>query len=321
MLVNCVAYQDGKKLASIQPPEIHEYLRKTGCVVWVALFEPSPEEMAQIQEEFDLHPLAIEDATRGHQRPKIEEYGDSLLVVLHMLDDRGEGLQVGEVVVFAGSNYVVSVRHRTEQGFTGVRARCEREPALLGFGSAYILYAIMDSVVDRYFPILDAAESRLEEIEAQIFTTRDSRATLEALYALKQRIVTLKHATAPLLEAVGRLHGGRVPPLVARVPEYFRDVYDHLLRINQGVDGLRESVTTMMSVNLSLLTIHESEVTKRLAGYAALVAVPTLVAGVYGMNFTHMPEIDWPWGYPLAMALMVGIDLYLFRRFRKAGWL
>jgi magnesium transporter len=321
MLVNCVAYQDGKKLASIQPPEIHEYLRKTGCVVWVALFEPSPEEMAQMQEEFDLHPLAIEDATRGHQRPKIEEYGDSLLVVLHMLDDRGEGLQVGEVVVFAGSNYVVSVRHRTEQGFTGVRARCEREPDLLGFGSAYILYAIMDSVVDRYFPILDAAESRLEEIEAQIFTTKDSRATLEALYALKQRIVTLKHATAPLLEAVGRLHGGRVPPLVARVPEYFRDVYDHLLRINQGVDGLRESVTTMMSVNLSLLTIHESEVTKRLAGYAALVAVPTLVAGVYGMNFTHMPEIDWPWGYPLAMALMVGIDLYLFRRFRKAGWL
>jgi magnesium transporter len=321
VLVNCVAYQDGRKLGSIQPGEIHEYLKRPGCFVWVAMFEPEPAELETMREEFDLHPLAVEDARKGHQRPKIEEYGDSLLVVLHIVDLVDDEVVLGEVVVFAGLNYVVSVRHRTQQGFVGVRDRCEREPELLQFGPGYILYAIMDNVVDRYFPVLDAIEVELEEIEARIFTTKDTRETVEALYHVKQKVMALKHATAPLLEAVGRLHGGRVPPMVAKVPEYFRDVYDHLLRVNQMIDGLRETVTTVMAVNLSLLTIHESEVTKRLAGYAALVAVPTLIAGVYGMNFEHMPEIGWRIGYPLSIAMMVGIDLWLFWRFRKAGWL
>jgi len=192
---------------------------------------------------------------------------------------------------------------------------------LLRQGSAYVLYAIMDTVVDRYFPVLDALEVELEEVESRIFSGKNNRAIIESLYLLKQKLMTLKHAAAPLLEATSKLYGGRVPQLCAGLQEYFRDVYDHLARVNQSIDNLREMVTTAISVNLSLLTIQENEVTKRLAGYAALVAVPTMIAGVYGMNFDNMPELTWSLGYPLAVAVMAAIDGYLFYRFRKAKWL
>ncbi|MGA0033108.1 MAG: magnesium and cobalt transport protein CorA, partial [Burkholderiales bacterium] len=196
-----------------------------------------------------------------------------------------------------------------------------REPELMRHGTGYILYALIDAVVDRYFPILDSLETRLEDIEDRIFAGTSPRANIEALYGIKQDLMTLKHATAPLLEAIGKLHGGRVPQVCSGLGEYFRDVSDHLVRINQSIDAAREMVTTAISVNLSLITLQENEVTKRLAGYAALVAVPTLIAGIYGMNFQHMPELAWQWGYPLAIGAMVVIDGYLFYRFRKAKWI
>ena len=321
MLVNCVAYQEGRKLADIQPREIHEYVRRPECFIWVALYEPTPEELETMQREFGLHELAVEDARHGHQRPKIEEYGDSLFVVLHTVELAGDELKVGEVDICVGPNYVLSVRSGTEQGFAEVRARSEREPDLLRQGSAYVLYAIMDTVVDRYFPVLDALEDELEEVEKRIFSGKNNRAIIESLYVLKQKLMTLKHATGPLLEASSKLYGGRVPQLCAGLQEYFRDVYDHLIRVNQSIDTLREMVITALSVNLSLLTMQGSEVTKRLAGYAALVAVPTMIAGIYGMNFEYMPELTWSLGYPLTMAVTVAIDGYLFYRFRKAKWL
>jgi magnesium transporter len=175
--------------------------------------------------------------------------------------------------------------------------------------------------VDRYFPVLDALEVELEHVEERIFSGRSVRANIEALYALKQKLMTLQHAVVPLLEGVGKLYGGRVPHVCAGMQEYYRDVYDHLVRINQSIIGLREMVITAISVNLSMITLQENETTKRLASYAALVAVPTMIAGVYGMNFKHMPELDWVWGYPLAVASMVLIDTHLFFRFRKAKWL
>jgi len=321
MLVNCVAYQEGRKLADIQPQEIHEYVRRPECFVWVALYETAREELETMQQEFGLHALAVEDVQHGHQRPKIEEYGNSLFVVLHTVELAGEELSVGEVDVFVGPNYVLSVRSHTERGFADVRARSEREPELLRQGSAYVLYAIMDAVVDRYFPALDALEDELEEVEKRIFSGQNNRAMIESLYILKQKLMTLKHATGPLLEASSKLYGGRVPQLCAGLQEYFRDVYDHLVRVNQSIDSLREMVTTAISVNLSLLTMQGSEVTKRLAGYAALVAVPTLIAGVYGMNFDDMPELAWHLGYPFTVATMVAIDGYLFYRFRRSKWL
>jgi magnesium transporter len=321
MLVNCVVYQDGKKLADIAQGEIHDYLAKPGTFVWVALRDASDDELKEMSRQFDLHELAVEDAHHGHQRPKIEEYGTELFTVLHVVEPAGEELRVGEVSIFTGLNYVLSIRNRTEQGFLGVRTRCEQEPELLRHGSGYVLYALMDSVVDRYFPVLDAIETELEAIEGRIFANTAPRANIEALYYVKQKITTLKHATAPLMDAVGKLYGGRVPQVCHGMGEYFRDVYDHLVRLNQSLDSLRDTVSTAIQVNLAMITIGESEVTKRLAAYAALVAVPTMVAGVYGMNFEHMPELKWLWGYPFAVSLMVVIDVVLFFRFRKAGWL
>jgi magnesium transporter len=321
MLVNCAAYQEGKKLGDIATGDIPLYVSQPGCFVWVALRDATGDELADMQERFGLHELAVEDARHGHQRPKIEEYGDSLFVVLHTVEPGAQDLAVGEVSVFVGRNFVLSVRSRTQQGFAAVRARCEREPELLRQGTGYVLYALMDTVVDRYFPVLDDLEVELEAIERRIFGGGSQRANIEDLYGLKQKLMTLKHAVAPLLEASGKLYGGRVPMACAGMHDYFRDIYDHLFRINQTIDSIRDMVTTAMSVNLSLVAIHDNEVTKRLAAYAALLGVPTMIAGIYGMNFDHMPELKWGLGYPLTLAMMVAIDVYLFRRFRKSGWL
>jgi magnesium transporter len=321
MLVNCVAYRDGRKLADIGIDEISNYVSQPDTLVWVALAEASDAELAKMQREFGLHELAVEDAQSGHQRPKVEEYGDSLFVVLQTVELEGRELRMGEMDVFVGPNYVLSIRTRTRRGFADVRARCEREPELLKQGPGFVLYALMDSVVDRYFPVLDRLETELEGLEEQMFAGGLARRSLQELYGLKQRLMTLKHATAPLLDAVGRLYGGRVPRVCAGTQEYYRDVFDHLQRINQSIESGREMIATAISVSLSLITLQENEFTKRLAGVAALVAVPTMIAGIYGMNFRHMPELGWTFGYPLALGLMVAIDGYIFYRLRKAGWI
>ena len=321
MLINCVVYEEGRKLADIDFREIHTYLARPACFVWVALKDATEAELEQMRGEFDLHALAVEDARHGHQRPKIEEYGDQLFVVLHTVEVAGDELNVGEVDIFVGRNFVLSARSRTERGFQEVRARVEREPDLLRYGAGYVLYALMDAVVDRYFPVLDAIEAQLEKIEDRLFGASSPRENIEALYYVKQKLTTVKHAAAPLLETVGKLFGGRVPQVCGGLGEYFRDVYDHLNRINQSIDAARETVNTAIQVALAMVNMGHGEVTKRLAAYAALVAVPTMIAGVYGMNSKHMPELDWTLGYPVSIALMAGIDAFLFTRFRKAGWL
>ena len=325
MLVNCVAYENGKKLADIPVAEISDYVSRPDCFVWVALFDPTQEEMDEMALEFKLHPLAVEDGRKGHQRPKIDEYDDSLLAVLQTVEappDPGQpGLVVGELDIFVGPNYILSVRHRTKQGFASVRARCEREPELLRFGSGFVFYALMDTVVDRYFPILEGLESELEEIEEHIFVGHSARSNIKALYALKQKLMVLKHAVDPLMEASGKLYGGRVPHLCSGMQEYFRDVYDHLHRIHGTIEGIREMLTTAIQVNLGMISLSENEVTKKLAAWAAIIAVPTMVAGIYGMNFKHMPELDWEYGYFVSIVMMALADLYLYYRFKKARWL
>jgi len=326
MLISCVAYQNGRKLADIPKEDISEYVSRPDCFVWVAMFEPSLEELEEMAEEFSLHELAVDDARHGHQRPKIEEYGDSLFAVLHTIEqvksaDGSEELRTGEVDVFVGPNYVLSVRHRTQVGFSAVRARTEREPELLRNGSGYVFYALMDNVVDRYFPIIDALESELETIEEQIFVRGEARSNIESLYALKQKLMTLKHAVVPLMAATGRLYGGRVPQICSGMGEYFRDVYDHLHRIHSSIEGIREMLTTAIQVNLGMISLSESEVTKKLAAWAAIIAVPTMIAGVYGMNFEFMPELKSPFGYPLALLAMIGIDVYLYFHFKNVKWL
>lgn len=321
MLINCVAYQEGKRLDNIHVEEISDYLKQRNCFVWVALKDAEPGELEQMQHEFGLHELAVEDAHAGHQRPKIEEYGDSLFAVMHTVEMVDDELNVGEVDVFVGENYVLSTRNRCQQGFLGVRARCEREPHHLVQGSAFVFYALMDAVVDRYFPVMVALETELETIEDQIFTKGSQRANIERLYALKRKVTQLKHAVAPLLEAVGKLDGGRVPPIVANTKDYFRDVHDHLYRINTSIDSIRDTISTAIQVNLSMVSIDESEVNKRLAAWAAIFAVATAFVGIWGMNFEHMPELKWKYGYPVALGVVTVICFYLHYRFKKSGWL
>jgi magnesium transporter len=322
MLISCVAYQDGTKLGDIPVAQIPEYVNRPHCFVWVALNDPTADELALMQKAFDLHPLAVEDALVGHQRPKVEEYGDSLFAVLHLVEPAEGEYRVGELAIFAGSNYILSARSRSQKGFSEVRARCEREPKLLRQGPGFVLYALTDAVVDRYFPILDGLEDELDVIEQRIFAPEGApRANIESLYALKQRLMVMKHAVAPLLEGISNLSGARVPVLCAKITEYFRDIYDQLQRLNQTADSVRDTIATAISVNLSMVTLQENETMKRLAAYAALLAVPTMIAGIYGMNFEHMPELKWRYGYGISLLFMAAIDVYLYFRFKKAKWL
>lgn len=321
MLLNCVAYQGGRRLRELPVENLREYLHLPDCFLWVALKDPDPTELKQVQSEFGLHELAVEDALHGNQRPKIEEYGDSLFVVVHIIEMVNGELLVGELDVFVEENYVVSVRNRSTHGFLGVRERCEREPHLMKQGSAFVLYALMDAVVDRYFPVIDALESELDRVEEQIFVKGSERANIERLYQLKRQVTVLKHAVAPLMEAASKLHGGRVPRICMNSQEYFRDVYDHLYRINTSIDNIRDTIGTAIQVNLSMVTIEESEVNKRLAAWAAIFAVATAFVGIWGMNFEFMPELKWKYGYPAALGVVALVCGYLYRRFRKSGWL
>jgi magnesium transporter len=324
MLINCVVYQNGTKLADIAVSEISDYISRPDAFVWVALQDATPAELEEMQHEFGLHELAVEDAQHGHQRPKIEEYGASLFSVLHLVEpmpDKPGELNVGEVDVFTGRNYVLSVRNRSQKGFLGVRERCEREPELLRHGSGFVLYALMDAVVDRYFPILDELETELETIEKEIFTKGTARSNIERLYELKGRVMVLKHAVAPLQEGASKLHGGRVPQICSGVQDYFRDVVDHLSRINSLIDNMRDTIGTAIQVNLAMVTIEESEVTKKLAAWASIFAVCTAFVGVWGMNFEQMPELKWRYGYPMALSIIVATCGILYWRFKRARWL
>ncbi len=322
MLINCVVYRAGSKLADISIAEISDYLKQPDCFVWVALRDADDAELSLMQDEFDLHDLAVEDAMHGHQRPKIEEYGHVVFAVLHLIEySPTDDLISGEVHLFAGTNFVLSVRNRSTQGFLGVRERCEREPELLQQGAGFVLYALMDAVVDRYFPLADALEGELETIEDRIFERNSGRSNVERLYELKRKVTTLRHAVAPLLDAMGKLHGGRVPQVCAASEAHFRDVADHLARLQTTIDTIRDTIGTAIQVNLSMVTIEENDVTKKLAAWAGIFAVATFFVGVWGMNFQHMPELASPWGYPVALAVIAGTCGLMYWRFRRVGWL
>lgn len=321
MLINCVAYQDGQRLASLDIEAVSDYLEQPDCFVWVALRDATPDELDKMREEFGLHELAIEDARHGHQRPKLEEYGDTLFVVMHLIEHDGEQYQRGEIHVFVGRNFVLSIRNHSRQDFLGVRERCEKSPGLMKAGAGFVLYALLDAVVDRYFSIIDHLETRLEAIEARIFVKGSAKANIAELYALKREVMDLKHAAAPLMEVASRLAGSRAPAVCAGSRDYYRDVHDHLERINASIDASREMIGTAIQVNFSMVAIEENEVNKRLAAWGGIFAVATAFAGIWGMNFAHMPELAWEYGYPAALATIATACTLLYRRFKRVGWL
>lgn len=321
MLINCVAYQNGVKLAEPSIEDISEYLKQPDCLVWVALRDATDAELDKMQEEFGLHDLAVEDARHGHQRPKIEEYGETLFVAMHLVEVVHPELTVGEISIFAGHNFILSVRNRSSRSLLGVRERCQREPELLRLGSGFVLYALMDAVVDLYFPVIDELESQLEAIEEHLFDKGAALTNIEQLYELKRKVVVLKHAVTPMMEATGKLSGGRVPAVCATTQHYFRDVFDHLTRINATIDAMRDTISTAILVCQSTVGIEQNEINKRLAAWAGIFAVATAFAGIWGMNFEHMPELKFEYGYPLALLAISAMCGYLYYRFKRSGWL
>ncbi|MGH7133860.1 MAG: magnesium/cobalt transporter CorA [Phycisphaerales bacterium] len=321
MVVNCAAYSDGRRVANIPLDDISEVLKVEGQFVWVGLNEPDESLLRKIQEEFGLHDLAVEDALAAHQRPKLEEYGDGLFIVMRTAELQSDELRFGETHIFVGPRYVVSVRHGSSSSYAPVRARCESTPQLLRKGPGFVLYALMDAIVDHYFPITEALEERLDHIEEVIFGGEPDRAAIEHIYELKRDMLVIKRAVSPMVDICNRLMRFDRPLIPEDARPYFRDVYDHVIRINETVDTLRELVTSALEAKLSLVSVSQSEITKKLAAWAAILAVPTMVAGVYGMNFDFMPELHWKYGYFVVTGGMAAICVFLYWRFKRAEWL
>ncbi len=321
MIMKCVAYQNGISIGDVTIEDISEVLKQEHTFVWLGLLEANRELLIKIQEEFGLHDLAIEDACAAHQRPKIEEFGESLFMVLHTAHLVGDEVKFGETHIFLGQRFLVTVRHGYSRSHSKIRARCEAMPKQLAKGPGFALYSIMDFIVDNYVPVIDGLQARFDELESAIFQYQPSRQTMEGLYELKRELMLLEGAITPVIDICNelmRLHN-TVIPKEGRV--YFRDVADHVKRIDQKIHGMREMLVAAMGVHLTFETVRQNEVVKRLAGWGAILAIPTMVFSWYGMNFRHMPELDWQYSYPVVVGGVALGSLLLYWRLKKAGWL
>ncbi|MGC1240280.1 MAG: magnesium/cobalt transporter CorA [Chryseosolibacter sp.] len=321
MIVDCAEYFEGKRVAKVEVAHINEVLQKLNRFIWIGMQEPDDAMLKTIQKEFGLHDLAIEDALRAHQRPKIESYGETLFVVLRTVQMKERRVELGETHFFIGHNFIVSVRHGSSIAYVDVRARCESTPHLLAKGPAFALYALMDSIVDQYFPVISALEDDLTAIEENIFHEKLRRDNTARIYHLKRQLLDVKRSVSPLIDICNRLMRFDLKLIDDETKPYFRDIYDHAVRINEMVDNSRELLSAALEANLSMISISQNEVAKRFAGWAALIGVPTMIAGIYGMNFSHMPELAWEWSYPVVIAGTIAICLFLYMRFKRSGWL
>ena len=319
-IVCCVAYRNGVRLRELELDAIPDTLHQPDVLVWLGLHEPDESLMRRVQALFDLHDLAVEDAYRAHQRPKLEIYGEGLFVVLHTVQLVGNAPAFGETHIFAGPGYLLTVRHGASSPYTPVRDRCSELPELLKLGPGLPLYALMDYVVDHYAPLVHHFEDRLQSLEESMFKGRLDRDAAEAIYDLKSEVMKLRRAVVPVADICGSLveHAALIP---APLHLHFRDVRDHALRISDAIDAQREMLSTVLAVNLSLTQLKQNEVMKRLAGWGAILAIPTMVGGIYGMNFDHMPELHWRYGYPAVLGVVLLGCVLVYRRLKQAGWL
>ncbi len=323
MVVNCVAYgADGRRLPDIDFEQISDVLaRDDGSFVWVGLYEPDEVLMDKLQEEFGLHDLAVEDAHNAHQRPKIEIYGDSLFVVLNTAQAVKGCVQFGETHAFLGKRYLVTIRHGASLSYVPARVRCEREPDMMALGPSYPLYAMLDFIVDNYMPVVSDFQSELKKLEKDIFAEDYRRETIQQLYNLKQELTTLRLAVSPLQDILNQLQRFHPNLVHEDVRVYFRDVFDHVVRVNEATDTMRELLTAAMGVNLALVTVAQGEIVKRLAGWAGLLAVPTLMASWYGMNFHNMPELSGRYSYGILIGATLSVCVVLYFALKRARWL
>ena len=320
-VVASAAYVGGRRVAEIPIAEAGEWSRKPGHVVWIGLHEPGLDLLRQVQKEFGLHDLAIEDALKAHQRPKLEQYGEALFIVLRtaqMLDGR---IAFGETHLFVGQGYVVSVRHGASTSYTTVRERCEAAPKSLSEGEDFILYAILDFIVDNYMPVIEAVQSEVEQIEDDILAERPTQIHVPRLYQLRRDLLRLRNAAVPLVEVCRRLEMPGLPGIDAVMYPHFRDVSDHIRRVQEEIESLREVLAFAFETSLMTGQAQQTEITRKLAAWAAILAVPTAVAGIYGMNFDVMPELQWRYGYALVLTVIIAVCTWLYWRFRRNGWL
>jgi magnesium transporter len=322
-IVDMAVYKDGKREDDVSLEDAFESCRAPGTLVWIGLYDPTPDEFDSVRREFGLHELAVEDAMKGHQRPKLELYGeDQLFVVLKTARYfEPDTLEFGEILMFVGDQYVVTVRHGEATPLHDVRLSLEGRPEMLKCGTGAVMHAVMDKVVDDYTPVLTNLDVDITELEAQAFGDAPTAGLTERIYRLKRQVINLHRATAPLTEPLGRLSDGRYPHVDESLRPYFRDVYDHVLRAVQTADQYRELLTSILEANLTQVSVRQNEQMRQISAWAAIVAVPTLIAGIYGMNFRNMPELHWRIGYPAAVALMVAISAGLYGYFRRINWL
>ncbi|NPC96376.1 magnesium/cobalt transporter CorA [Nocardioides sp. zg-DK7169] len=296
--------------------------RAPGDFIWVGLHEPTPEELQQIADQLGFHPLATEDALKAHQRPKLERYDQSLFLVLKTLTyiDADDAVETGEISLFVGEGYVVTVRHGAGGDLSSTRAHLEEVSDVLGRGPAAVVYAVCDKVVDDYTLVGRSLEEDVDEVEQSVFSgerTRDS----ERIYTLKREIAEVRRAVLPLRQPMMDCAEGRVPGINGDVAPYFRDVADHLSRVAEVVDNLDQLLSSAFDAHVAQISVQQNDDMRTISAGAALVVVPTLIAGIYGMNFKHMPELDWRYGYPFALVMMVGVAAGLWVWFKRSGWL
>ena len=327
-LVDWGLYRDGlrdRRVSSYN--EALDLAQRGQGFVWIGLFQPNERQLAVVGQEFGLHPLALEDASEAHQRPKLERYGDTLFAVLKTvtyvphgdLTATSEVVATGEVMVFCGPGFVVTVRHGEHSELTGLRQALEKEPKRLAAGPGAVLHAITDHVVDRYLEVADAVQADIDMIETSMFTPRGWR-SIDRVYQLKREVLELKRAVSPL-EMPMRMLVDRYSLGHGDLNQYFRDVEDHLTRVREQVGGYDDLLTSILQVAFAQVQIHENEDMRKISAWVAIAAVPTMIAGIYGMNFAHMPELSWTFGYAYALGLIAVICFLLWRGFKRNGWL
>jgi magnesium transporter len=322
MIVDCAVYEQGRRRdGKLELKDVVDQVDREGSFVWIGLVEPAAEEFDAVAREFGLHELAVEDAVKAHQRPKLEMYGDTMFLVLKTAryEDSQEVVEFGEVLVFLGDGFIVTVRHG-QGDLHEVRERLEEKPELLKCGPGAALHAILDKIVDDYMPALFGLENDIEEVETEVFSSA-GRNPAQRIYLLKREVLEFIRATFPLVEPVNRLAGGNYESIHPDIRTYFRDVHDHLVRVHEQLEGFRDLLTSVLSANLTQVSVRLNEDVRKISAAVAILAVPTMIAAIYGMNFDHMPELRWSFGYPLVLAVMASICLALYRFFKRAGWL
>ncbi|KOX49433.1 magnesium transporter CorA [Streptomyces sp. NRRL F-7442] len=331
VIVDCAIYRDGHRADG--PEDLSDALgaaRGAGGFVWIGLHEPTEEEFALVSQEFGLHPLAVEDALKAHQRPKLEVYDDSVFAVLKpvVYEPDSDAVSTGELMIFLGDAFAVVVRHGGGSPLKAVRQRLEHEPELLGKGPTAVLYAIADATVDHYLDVAVELQTDLEELEAEVFSPEGggSRHTASRIYTFKRQVLEFRRATGPLAPPLARLagtgvYGGTVPFVNDKARPFFRDVSDHLTRVNESVESLDRLVSDILSAHLAQTSVRQNDDMRKISAWAAMAAVPTMLAGIYGMNFDHMPELHWVGSYPAVIALMAALEVLLYRQFKRRGWL